>query len=252
MSNALLVSCTLDSFWFRESDKRIFVVAGFYDDFIDMQQHVSVDVTDELQEIYQGVEFDKEFVKKIEKKLKLSLKNNSITLSYAGEYNWKLDKSLKELYSPVQLTPDKVKFGDPLVLNATILGFKRQREGKNFPMAGLLAQCIIGNQSIVSCNDSDKVQIDVLDKQECQDTMDTEIVYVDVDSEFDFIYNELKSNKCSRERFVGESGKLYKREEIYNRIAKMLIGKKITLEYDEHFGYSVWDLLVYAIDKNYR
>lgn len=251
MCNTLLVSCTLDSFWVRESDKRIFLVASFYDDFIGMQQHVSVDVTDELKSIYQGVDFDKEFVKRIEKKVKLSLKNNDITLSYAGEYNWKLAEPLTQLYSPVQLTPDRVKFGDPLVLNATLLGFKRQREGKNFPMSGLLAQCIIGNQSIIPCTDSTKVQIDVVDKQQSVNGTDAEIVYVDVDGEFDFIYNELRSNKCSREKFVSSSGRLYKREEIYNRIAKMLLGKNITLEYDEHFGYSIWDLLIYTIDETY-
>lgn len=252
MCSTLLVSCTLDSFWFRESDGRIFLVASFYDDFMEMQQHVSIDVTDELNDIYQGVEFDKEFVKRIEKKIKLTLKNDHITLSYAGEYNWKLEKPLKSLYSPVQLTPDKVKFGDPLVLNATVIGFKRQREGKSFPMAGLLAQCIIGNHSISSITNLDKVQIDVLNIQQDTDNADAEIVYIDVDSEFDFIYSELKANKCNRQKFVSDTGKLCKKEEIYNRAAKMLIGKNITLEYDEHFGYSVWDLLIYTIDGSYR
>lgn len=241
---------TLDSVIMRDSDKQILLVVEVQDDIMEMPQHVSVDVTSDLGEIYKGVEFDKAFVKRIEKKLKLTSSKQLISIYLNDKNEWKLHTSLKFLYSPVLLTPDKVKFGDPLVIKATLVSFKRLKEGKDFPMSGLLAQCIIAGKELPEVIVKDKVEIEVIDKAVYAD--DSTDAYVDLDYEFDFIYNELKANKCCRDNFTNEKDKLVKRQEVYNRIAKTLLGKTITLEYDEHFGYSIWDLLIYLIDEDYK
>lgn len=246
----LIVSGKFDSLYLRESDNRVFIVVEIYDDYMEMPQHVAVDVTDELEEIYK--EMDKIFVKKIEKKLKHTFKNKTLYLKYFMCGNYILATPLKELYSPVTLTPDKVKFGDPLKLKATVMNFRREDEGEGFPLAGILAECIIGDLRISCCKGIDHSDVDVFYDTVYSDEVELEIAYVDVDAEFEHIYNELLAFRCNRTDFVGKKNRLLSKQEVYNIIANKLLGQVITLEYDEYYGYSVWDYLIYTIDKNYK
>lgn len=249
--NSTAIAGTLDSVCVRGDDKRVFLVVEVDDIMMGMPQCISVDITSDLEAIYQNVEFDKDFVKRIEKKLKLTLGKTLISLRYSKEQNWTLSKPLNQIYSPVLLTPDKVKFGDPLNVKGVAIGFKRLRQGKDFPMAGLFVQCVIGQEPPKCFSVKKELNIDVIDKEIDSSSSKLEIAYIDVDSDFDFIYNEIRSNRCSREKFLKENGKLVKRQEVYKRIAENALGKTLILEYDEYVGYSIWESLIYFIDENY-
>lgn len=248
----LIISGKLDSFYFRESDKRVILGIEYYDDLMDMLEHITTDVTDELQEIYQGIELDRDFVKRVEKKLKLTLQDQSIMIKRVLPYSWELVESLRNLYSPVTLTENKIKFGDPLKIKATVVNFKRVEEGEGFPLAGILAECIIGDFKAPKFKGSTELDMDVFDSKADLSGVVLDVAYVDVDAEFEHIYNELLAHRCDRSDFVDEKNRLLKRQAVYNIIANKLLGKEITLEYDEYYGYSVWDMLIYIIDENYK
>jgi|GEM_PF-2686470 len=94
------ITGTLDSVSMKMDSKRICLVIEVDDVIMEMPQHIAVDVTKELQEMYQGIEFNKNFVDDLEKNLKLALKATFISLRFSTENNWILTKPLKQLYSP--------------------------------------------------------------------------------------------------------------------------------------------------------
>ncbi|MDF2865228.1 MAG: hypothetical protein K0R72_37 [Clostridia bacterium] len=98
--NSTVVSGRLDSLFVRSDDKRVFFVVEYDDDMMGMPQHISADITEELQQIHHVTEFDKVFVKKIEEDMKVTLGKEVIYLRYSNEKEWVLDRPLQQWYLP--------------------------------------------------------------------------------------------------------------------------------------------------------
>lgn len=246
-----IISGKLDSLFLRESDSRIFIVLGFYDDLMEMPQHVTVDVTEELEQIYKGFEFDRAFVKRLEKKLKLTLGDKGIYVKYSIPFSWTLCSPLNEIYSPLIFMPNMLQHNKPLKLKATVVNFRRTEEGEGFPLVGIIAECIIGDLKIPCFSEFEEQKIGIYFDSECADEVKLDIAYVDVDANFEFIYSQLVDCKCDRKDFVNKKNRLMGKHDVYSIIANKLLGKVIELEYDEYYGYTIPESLIYTIDEYY-
>ena len=98
MAKGVFIYGNFDSLFIREFDMRIFLIVEVYDDIMEMPQHISADVTDEIHEIYKGTELTKEFVRTIESKFKDVIGKNAIVMEYNDQKEWVLDRKVKELF----------------------------------------------------------------------------------------------------------------------------------------------------------
>ncbi len=241
---------TFDSIYLR-ADKRVCVSVKYNDYVTGDVEYKVIDVTNQLKSMYKNVKFNEKFIERIEKKILLTLGQNNVSIENSEENFFNMIQTFNKQYSPVIITPNNIKFGEPLKVESTIIGFKRNKPGNNFPLSGIKAECVIGLELPSYFNVTGEINIDVFNKECIANDSKTETAYVDVDSEFKFIYDELKQGKCNAEKFLGKNGKLVNKKEIYKIIAKLVLGKTIILEYDEYYGYTIWKLLILIIDENY-
>lgn len=98
MMKDICIYGTFSSVFFRECDKRIFLTIEIYDVIMEMMQYIPADITDELAGMYKDIVLDKNFVKSIEEKIKTTIAKDVITMKYSEEKEWKLGKTVKELF----------------------------------------------------------------------------------------------------------------------------------------------------------
>lgn len=96
MNHANIVG-KLDSVNMLRDEKRVMLIVEYYDGIMEMHQHISVDITNELKDLFTTAEFDLEFVKKLEEKMKDVLKNELIIAHLSSNFIWSLGQPLNEL-----------------------------------------------------------------------------------------------------------------------------------------------------------
>ena len=176
--------------------------------------NISVPIYEQLHHIYRNVSFTEKFVKRLEYKLKLTLRMKSANLTFVREdEEWRLQTSLCEIYDPVTLTHDCIKIGDnPLTIEGKILNIFSSN-GKCFLV------CLVGKINLESNELLQRLEI------------------ITITEEVNSIYYDRGAKKRCRDML---KIKFKNKKDFSNALDKYLEGKTLRLEYDEHYGYSLW------------
>lgn len=214
MENIINVECNNLNLFL---DKKQNVYANFICSFPDEEKNIVVSIHNQLSSIYTNTKFNEEFVKRLEYKLKLTLKLNPTKLTFSNQDGQLcLQTFLKDIYEPVTLTPDGTKMGDkPLLIGGKILKFFSYK-----------------NKFFIECLTQ---EIDN-DSNELTDKMVTLKINNDVDN----CYN----NKMVKDKFKELLNKRSMNKRTFlDALANYLKNKSIEIEYDEYKGYTLWTVL---------
>lgn len=209
---------------FLDDEKRI------YSDFIccDSENggiiNIVAPIYKQIDMIYGNMEITKAFLKRLEYKLKLTLRLHSTKLTFVTQKGrYFLKTSLEDIYAPAILTSDGIKFRDnPLIINANVskIFFVKKKSFLEF----LIEE--------IDQDSNDLVQ---------------KVRRINVDKEVNSIYRNIKV----KEKFKNKLNiKSRKKQAFFDALSQYLEGKTLAIEYDEHQGYSLWTSLEYFININ--
>ena len=183
-----------------------------------------VPIYEQINEIYRNVNLTKAFVKRLEYKLKLTLrlKPANIIFSSKGE-EWSLQTPLCEIYEPLTLTPDCIRTGDkPLTIDSKVVNLFTNN-GKTF------LKCLVDEINLESNEIVQKLKT------------------ITITEEVNSIYRDNEKKERFREIL---NIKFKHKKAFLDALSRHLEGKIIQLEYDEHYEYSLWTFLYdFVIDE---
>ncbi|MDF2865588.1 MAG: hypothetical protein K0R72_397 [Clostridia bacterium] len=198
-------------------DKKQSVNAIFVCSFSDEEKNIVVSIHEQLSDIYTNTKFNKEFVKRLEYKLKLTLKLNPAKLTFSNQDGQLyLQTFLKDIYEPVTLTPDGTKMGDkPFLVGGKILKFFTYK-----------------NKFFIEClsQEIDSVSNELTDR----------IITLKINDDVNNCYN----SKVVKNKFKQILNKTSINKRVFlEALANYLENKSIEIEYDEYKGYTLWTVL---------
>ena len=177
----------------------------------------SVPIYEQIRQIYRNVSFTKEFIKRLEYKIKLTLRVKSANLTFVREdEEWRLQTPLCEIYKAITLAHYCMKMGDdPLTVEGKVMNIF-SNNGKCFLM------CLVEEINLES---NELVQ---------------KLKTIAITEEVNSIYNDIGAKERCRDIL---NIKFKHKKSFLNALSTYLEGKIIKLEYDEHYEYSLWTTL---------
>ncbi|MDD2376462.1 MAG: hypothetical protein PHD15_03485 [Clostridia bacterium] len=176
-----------------------------------------VPIHEQIKQIYRNIKLTKDFVKRLEYKLKLTLIVKPAKLTFVNKNgNAKLKTQLCEIYQPVTLTYDRVKIGDnPLIIDGKVEKFFSYN-------SKIFLTCLIDEIDEKSKGVVQTIKILKINEE-------VNAIYSDKEAK-NKIRNILNIKSKSKKAFLAA-------------IFDYLEGKTLKLEYDEHYEYSLWTVL---------
>jgi len=215
MENIINLQC-YDLYVFAVIEEKIFVNFLGYD--VDKKTNVNVvaPIHEQINEIYRN-KITKEFLERLIYKLKLTMRLKSAKMTFVKENGiWLLQTEFIEIYDLVILSPDGTKMGDdPLTIEGKVSKISSFK-GK------ILLECLIK-------------EID----SETNDFVEN-VKTITITKEINAIFNdkELKDNFREALYIKGKSKKAF-----IEGLSQNLEGRTLAIEYDEHYGYTLWTVL---------
>lgn len=216
MDNIITLQC-LDLTLFLDKEKKVCCDFTCCDSESEKMTNIVVPIYQQLGDIYGNMEITKTFLKRLEYKLKLTVRLHETNLTFVikdGEYF--LQTQFKDIYEPVTLTYYGVKMGDnPLTIDVNIikLFFYKKK--------------ILLEFSIKEIDE---------DSNELVEKVRRINVYNDMIS----IYTDNKVKERFKNKLNIQSKK---RQVFFESLFEYLEGKTVSIEYDEHKGYTLWTSL---------
>jgi len=215
MENIINLQC-YDLYVFAVIEEKIFVNFLGYD--VDKKTNVNVvaPIHEQINEIYRN-KITKNFLERLIYKLKLTMRLKSAKMTFVKENGiWLLQTEFIEIYDLVILSPDGTKMGDdPLTIEGKVSKISSFK-GK------ILLECLIK-------------EID----SETNDFVEN-VKTITITKEINAIFNdkELKDNFREALYIKGKSKKAF-----IEGLSQNLEGRTLAIEYDEHYGYTLWTVL---------
>lgn len=213
MENVIDVVCH-DLKLFLDKEGNVFANFICYD--CDQMMDIETSVHQQLSEIYTNTKMKGDFIKRLEYKLRLTMKMRPAKLTFVNqEEKWYLQTLLKNIYEPVTLTYDGTKMGDkPLIIHGKILKFSCDK-------AEYSLECLVKEIDAATNNFVDKV------------------VILKISDDIKNLYNKKAKEKIKK---ILNKKSINKRVFI-DALSVILKEKVVEVEYDEHKGYTLWTTL---------
>lgn len=216
MENIITMQCR-DLTLFLDNKEKIFCNFTCCDSGSEKMINIVVPIYQQISDIYGNMEITKTFLKRLEYKLKLTVRLRETSLNFVskdGEYF--LQTPFKDIYDPVTLTYYGVKMGDnPLIIDVNIikLFFYKKKIFLEF-----------------SVKEIDEDSNELVEK----------VRRINVYNEMISIYTDNKLKEKFKNKLNIQSKK---RQVFFESLIQYLEGKTVSIEYDEHKGYTLWTSL---------
>lgn len=222
MKNVINEECH-DLYVFACIGEKIFVNFIGYDLDKQVITNVVAPIHQQINAIYQN-EITKDFIKRLEYKLKLTMRFKPAKITFVNEDGlWVLQTLFSDIYKPVILTHDGTKMEDnSFVMDGKVL--------RIFPFKGkILLECLIDEISIETNYFVPKIKTII------------------ISDEINAIYND---NNLKDEIMKILNIKSKRKKVFLYALSKYLEGKILNVKYDEHNEYILWTLLYDFIVSN--
>lgn len=195
----------------------------------DTDRYVYVNVRKNLQEMYpelvaNGRDFDKVFIKRIEKLLLLNTKRFSTIcmLEYSDQVGWILNTKLKAMFRVSNLHYGDLIYETERVYKGTILDVFTCKELRSFLMANSLRHM----ETLESSEIYMRVEVHEIDNEN---------IFVGVRSDFMEIASEINRKICKKLDRIS-----------LQKISENIKGKEAEIEFNEYKGWKMWNSLVFV------
>ena len=213
MENSIIVKCNDISLNLDSKGK----IIGDFTCFDLDTMNIPVLVHQQIKAIYRQTKITKDFIKRLEYKIKLTLRLRPVMVKFLNKKGqWILQTPLYEVYEPVTLNTRCIKAGDnPITIDGKVVNF--------FSNAGkIFLVCLVEEIDTESNNFVQKLKT------------------ITITEEVNAIYNDNETKRKFREIL---NIKFKYKKAFLDVLAKHLEGKTLKLEYDEHFEYTLSTIL---------
>jgi hypothetical protein len=215
MENIVNLQCH-DLYVFACIEGKVYVNFLGYDMDKNVTTNIVAPIHEQINEIYRN-KVTKEFLDRLIYKLKLTMRLKPAKITFKNvDGNWLLKTEFMEIYDAVTLSPDGTKMGDdPLTLDGKI--------SRIFSLKGkIFLECLIKEIDMETNEFVERIKTIKITKE----------------------INTILNTKELRDKFrevLYIKGK--NKNAFLEGLSQHLEGKTLAIEYDEHYGYSLWTVL---------
>lgn len=232
-SNKTISRLCTDVKLYLTSNKRMTYGGFIFKDSKGRMKEILVPVYWQIRDIYTQTKLTQDFINKLEYKIRLSLMSKPVDLIFKslGKGEWCLLTPFKDIYEPITITHDGIKMGDnPTIINSVVQRVTSY-EGKIF------LECTV--KELAPRSDY-LIRNKIRNIKPCSDFTIRKLKKIDITKDFNSIYKDVEVRKKFKDllKIKGDSKKRF-----ISALSLYLEGKIIALEYDEHYGYTLWKIL---------